>query len=168
MLVIRLPPRPIAVTGLGGSVRWFWYMTYKVTNNTGEERLFIPEITIYTDTGVLIPADRDVPAAAFEAIKSRVENPLLENPAQIIGKILQGPDHAKEGVAIWPQFDGDVDHVTVFFSGISGETQAIQHPITKERVVLRKTLMIDYSLPGTTKDIQQQPVVPQGETWVMR
>lgn len=161
-------PRPIAVYGLGGRIRWFWYITYKVVNNTGDEQLFVPEVTIATDQGAIFPAGRDVPAAAFNAIMAHVENPLLENPAEIIGRILQGPDHAKEGVAIWPATVEDVDEITVFFSGLSGETQAIEHPLTRERVVLRKTLMVVYELPGTTRNIQDQPVVLRSNQWVMR
>ncbi len=162
------PPRPIAVYGIGGQVRWFWYITYKVVNHTGDERLFVPEVTIFDDRGHIFPAGRNVPAAAFHAIKNRIENPLLENPAEIIGRILQGPDHAKEGVAIWPATEDDIDHITIFFSGLSGETAVIDHAETGERVVLRKTLMIDYDLPGTGEHIQDQPVVHKGEKWVMR
>jgi len=164
------PPRPIAVHGIGGQINWFWFMTYKVVNNTGDERLFVPEVTIFTNTGKIIPAGRNVPAAVFNVVQSRVENPLLESPAAIIGKILQGPDHAKEGVVIWPAPapPEDVDQATLFFSGLSGETHAIKHPLTDKRMVLRKTLMIQYDLPGTTADIQDQPVVTKGKRWVMR
>jgi len=162
------PPRPIAVSGIGRRVSWFWYITYKVVNRTGDERLFVPEVVIFTDSGKIFPAGRNVPAAAFDAVQKRVNNPLLESPTDIIGRILQGPDHAKEGVAIWPASAEDVDNITVFFSGLSGDTQAIQHPLNGNRVVLRKTLMIDYDLPGTTKNIQNQPVISKGEKWVMR
>jgi len=162
------PPRPIAVHGIGGTIRWYWYITYKVTNNTGEERLFVPEIMIYTNTGKIFPAGKDVPAVVFNVIKERLEDPLLENPAKIIGQILQGSDHAKGGVAIWPAPEEDVDHLTLFVSGLSGETQAIKNPITGKRVVVRKTLMIDYDKPGTTHNIQNQAIIPRGQRWVMR
>jgi hypothetical protein len=162
------PPRPISIRALGGGIQWFWYITYKVINNTGDERLFVPEVTIYTDTGRIFPAGNNVPSRVFNAVKSRIANPLLENPAEIIGRVLQGPDYAKEGVAIWPAPSEDVDRLTVFFSGLSGEVQATQHPLTGERVVLRKTLMIEYEMPGTTTDIQEQPVVPVREQWTMR
>lgn len=162
------PPRPIAVHGIGARVSWFWFITYKVINHTGDERLFVPEAIIYTDTGEIFPAGRNVPTAAFDAIQKRLENPLLESPAGVIGRLLQGADHAKEGVAIWPAATKDVDHITVFFSGLSGETQAIPHPLSGKRVVLRKTLMIDYDLPGTSQRIQSQPVIFKGQKWVMR
>ncbi len=162
------PPRPIAVRGIGGRIQWFWFVTYKVVNNTGEERLFVPEVTIYTDTGKIFSAGQNVPAIAFNAIKAWVENELLENSTEIIGRFLQGPDHAKEGVAIWPTSMEDVDHITLFFSGLSGETQATTNPATGDRVVLRKTLMVEYDLPGTTSDIQNQPVVYRAHRWVMR
>ena len=162
------PPRAIAVYGIGGRVSWYWYITYKVINETGDERLFVPEVIIYTNTGKIFPTGRNVPAAAFAAIQEKLENPLLESPAEIIGRLLQGTDHAKEGVAIWPAPTEDVDRITVFFSGLSGETKAIKHPLSGKRIVLRKTLMIDYHLPGTSQRVQYQPVVPEGEHWVMR
>ena len=52
-------------------------------------------------------------------------------------------------MAIWPAFDHDVDRVTVFVAGLSGETQSVKNPVTNEEVSVRKTLMIEYGFPGT-------------------
>jgi hypothetical protein len=161
-------PRPIAVRNLEGKTRWYWYMTYKVVNKTGEERLFVPEITIATDQGDIMVAGRGVPAAVFQAIKEKVENPLLESPVAVVGRILLGEDHAKESAAIWPAADHDVDHIRVFFGGLSGETEVIEDPLTGDTIVTRKTLMMEYGLPGTPATPDQQPVISGPERWVMR
>ena len=42
-------PRRIAVKGVDGRTQWYWYVIYKVVNNTSEERLFVPEFTLATD-----------------------------------------------------------------------------------------------------------------------
>jgi hypothetical protein len=161
-------PRPISIRDVHGETRWFWYMTYNVTNNTGDDRLFIPEITVATDEGDIVTAGQNVPASVFPAIKRKEDDGLLQSPIQIVGKLLQGRDFSRASVIVWPAFDHPVDHVDVFFAGLSGETKAIAHPTTGEEIVMRKTLMLSYDTPGGVVHPQQQPVIPTGERWIMR
>ena len=161
-------PKTISVVGADGQARWYWYITYKVQNDTGEDQLFVPEVTVATDSGLILAAGKDVPAGVFGAVKQQLEQPLLESSAKVIGRILQGPDHAKEGVAIWPAPDEDVDRFTIFVAGLSGETRKIEHPVTGEPVLLRKTLMLEYNVPGTPASLQDQTVIEVGSGWVMR
>ena len=161
-------PRTLAVTMPDGSVRWFWYMAYKVVNNTGEDRMFIPEFTIATDAGDIITAGQDVPAAVWPAVAEKLGNPLLESPADIVGKILQGPDYARESVAIWPVPDHDVDQMSIFVGGISGETATVVNPVTGEQVLVRRSRMITYATPGTVVNPEDQPTKLLSETDVMR
>ena len=162
------PPRPIAITENDGLVHWYWYVPYKVVNNTGEERLFIPEVTVATDQGDIITAGQQIPGAVFKAIASDLDNVLLRNPIDVIGKLLQGDDMAKESVAIWAAFESDVDQLTVFFTGLSGETTIMVNPLTGESQVLRKTLMLHFAMPGTGVHPQGQKLVSSDEKWVMR
>ncbi len=161
-------PRLIPVADLRGNLRWYWYMTYKVVNNTQAERLLIPEFSIGTDMGDVVEAFDGVPSNVFDAIKAEVGNDLLENPTQMIGRILRGPDHARESVAIWPAFDHDIDLMTVFIAGLSGETRNIPHPITGEPVVMRRTLMLDFATPGTTSPSRAPLIHLADRRWVMR
>jgi len=161
-------PVPISFKGSDGVVRWYWYMTYKVVNNSGDERLFVPEFAIATDQGDLVNANQKVPAGVFEAVKDRAGIPLLKNPIRVVGRLLQGEDNAQESVAIWQAFEHDVDRVSVFVAGLSGETQSVKNPVTNEDVSVRKTLMIDYAFPGTGGRVQDQTVLPKGEKWIMR
>lgn len=166
-------PRAIAVKNLRGKYEWFWYVTYKVENNTGRERLFTPEIVVGTDKGDIVRAGRGVPTRVFDAVKKQVGNRLLESPTEVVGRLLRGEDHAKESVAIWPAFKHNVDMVTVYFGGLSGETKVVKTPDptdpskTKE-FVLTKTIEMKFSFPGAPLSPQDQAVVTGPKKWIMR
>lgn len=163
-------PKPIAVSDVTGEVKWYWYMTYKVTNRTGEDQLFVPEVQVATDAGDVIRSGKDVPSAVFFAIKQKQGNGLLESPNQVVGKLLQGEDFARESVIVWPAFDHDISQLNLFIAGLSGETTVIKNPKSGDPVIFRKVLMVSYLLPGddmnTPKD--QQAVVEDGKQWIMR
>ncbi len=161
-------PRAIAVRGLNGQVHWYWYMTYKVVNHTGQDQLFVPDITIASDRGDIVTAGKNVPVDVFQTIKKETGNTLLESPALVVGKLLQGEDFAKESVAIWPALDHHVAHISIFVAGLSGETATVKDPVTGQKVMLVKTLMLNYDTPGQTSSPQFKPVVPAGQQWVMR
>lgn len=161
-------PRPIGVQDVDGKYHWYWYITYKVTNLTGTERLFVPDFTIATDTGEIMQANRNIPSDVFKAIKDHLGNPLLESPAQIVGQLLQGEDHARESVIIWREPGEDVARISLFISGLSGETTVIQNPETKAQVLMTRTLMLDFELPGRPALPQNQTILSAGQKWIMR
>lgn len=161
-------PKSVAVPDINGEIQWYWYMTYRVGNNTGQDRLFIPEIHIATDEGDILVAGQHVPPAAFDVIKKRERNTLLLSPVQIVGRMLQGRDFIKEGVAIWPAFGHPIDRMDIFLSGLSGETQAIKLPGNGEEVFVRKTMMVKYHLPGGKVHPERQPVKLLDTEWIMR
>jgi hypothetical protein len=161
-------PRPVAVTGADGNVHWYWCLAYKVVNNTKRERLFVPEIAVATDAGDIVVAGKDVPAGVFRAFKELTGNKLLENPNDVAGKFLLGEDEAKESVAIWPAFKHDIDHLSIFVAGLSGETLQIKNPETGEPVTLRKSLMLNYDLPGRSPRLQDVVVTAGTERWILR
>src|SRR5690606_20899877 len=76
-------PRPIAIRDVEGNTRWYWYLTYRVGNNSGQERFFSPEITIATDKGDIVVANDKIPGAVYDAIAKKLNNPLLENPLTV-------------------------------------------------------------------------------------
>ena len=161
-------PDAISIEDVDGTIRWFWYMPYKVVNNTSEDLLFIPEITIANDLGQIINAGQNVPPTVFPAIKKRMGNPLLMSPVEVVGKLLQGDDFAREGVAIWPAAAGDVDAFTVFIAGLNGETQNVTNPLSGESVLVRRTLMLEYKSPGNFQRPQEQQIIEAGRKEVMR
>jgi hypothetical protein len=166
--IITQTLRPILVQTPSGVYESYWYMPYKLVNNTGQERQFVPEFVMATDKGDVIEAGRHVSPSAFDAIKAKLGNPLLESPNEVIGRILQGNDFARESVAIWKHPGHDIDQVRIFASGLSGETIRIANPLTNDTVVLRKTYMLTFDLPGTTESIDRATVIPGQSRWIMR
>jgi hypothetical protein len=146
----------------------YYYMTYSVANRTGEDQLFVPDVWMFTDAGDLMQANRGVAPAVFRAIKQHAQNPLLEEPMKIVGKILQGKDNARDGVVMWQVPDHDVDSVRIFIGGLSGETHEITDPATGETKLLRKTLMLEYHSPGDRTHVRVKPFVLKDTQWVVR
>lgn len=122
-------PQPITLRlpGEDKSVR-YWYMLYIVTNKSKSDQYFIPDLTLCTETGQVRRAGVGVPAAVFDAVQKRHNNPLLVDQATITGKILQGDDNAKHGVAIWPEYDPAARAFDIFVGGLSGERAKVELP----------------------------------------
>jgi hypothetical protein len=162
----------------------YWFLPFTVTNRTGEDQLFVPEISLYTNTGQLLRAGAGVNPAAFQKIKKIYNNPLLQDVMGLTGKILQGADNAKDGVAIFSNFDPEATSFTIFFGGLSGDTVTIKLPspvkvqvvkpdgttqtVTRDRVTLAKTLQLQYSLAvGPNSRGNAKPQLLRRD-WIMR
>ena len=166
-------PRVVSYREADGHVRWFWYMPYKIVNDTGRIQSFIPDVTVAYDNGAIIDADKSIPASVYRLVHERVGNPLMKSPAEAAGDILDGPDYARESVAIWEHPDeqerGHAGEMRVFVAGISGETRAIPHPVDPEQtIVLQRARMLRYDLPGRPATPRQQPIALEETRDVMR
>lgn len=182
-------PRALAVRSPRGGYDWYWYLRYRVTNPTDEVRYFAPEFTLVTDRGDIFPANFDIPATVFKAIKDRHGDPLLESPIKVIGNLLAGEDFAKESVVIWPAIPPkpdaqddtgsasqagsppvpvDIDRLSLFITGLSGEVARFKHPLTEEVLLLRRTLQLDFAMPGNPQTPQDQIVNFLQRSEVMR
>lgn len=161
-------PAAISMKDIKGVTHWYWYMPYEVVNNTNSDQLFVPDVLIADNLGHLVPAGTDVPVGLFEKIKKHLGNRLLISPMDVVGTIKQGPDFAKESVAIWPAPKQDVQSLHVFVGGLSSETATMTVPGTQKKVLLRRTLEITFKLPGVYKTPEHQPVVEVGTREIMR
>ncbi len=161
-------PRLIAVETPSGTTENYWYLKYTVTNHTRRRQFFTPEFTIASDRGDLLTAGRGVPAYVYAEIARREASPFLVSPIEMVGPLLDGEDYARQSVVIWPAFPADVDQFNVFIEGLSGETQAIRHPLTGNDVRVRRSLMLTYSTPGPAINPGAVRVEPLGEQQVMR
>ncbi len=169
-------PRPIAVKGLDGEYKWWWYMTYKVVNETDEDQVFVPRFEILNDQGDIIQANDNLPAYVFEAIKKKERNELLEKPERVLGKLLQGENYAKESVIVWPASEENLTELTIFLGGFDGEvhTETIEVPASegkkaeKKEFTMTKQLMLKYRLPGNPETPQTQEVIFEGKEWILR
>jgi hypothetical protein len=178
-------PRRIVVTTPGTNVPVaYWYMTYTVTNLTDREQQFLPVFEMVTDSGKTIRSDdqKEIPSAAFDAIKKREKNRMLEPVEKISGRVLIGEDQARDGVAIWVEPTRRMGTFHIFAAGLNGETtflkdgeevapkdvDALSIPDRKKLLTLRKTLEMTYQIAGDEIKPDAAAVLPKGEEWLMR
>jgi hypothetical protein len=166
-LNMRHSPLERLIMTIDGKQRTFWYMRYTVINNSGRDILFTPEFELQTETGEVVPAFKDVPKGVFEKVKSMSNNPMLQSPTGVLGKLLQGEDNAKDGVIIFKAPESDARIFQVFVSGLSGETAEVKNPVTGQNEILQKTLVMEYNIPGQAIGISPQPVL-RSTRWVMK
>lgn len=146
----------------------FWYLTYYVENNTGDEQVWAPTFTLFTDDGRILRSGEGVPTRVEGAILDLLGDPLLQTQNMVIGDLFQGEQHAKEGLVVWPAENLDVTELSVFIAGISGETTAVTNPVTGNQVVMQKTLQRDYRIPGEPLARGNEPLEFLGQRWIMR
>lgn len=166
---LRLAQAPEAI---GGGL--YLYLTYDVTNYSGHDLQLVPSFTLATSTGQLRSSGQDVPRRVTDFILRRLGNPQLQDQVAIIGPMLQGEEHARSGVVIWPVDRLDPGLLTVYAAGFSGEsdTLTLANPVTGEfeRFVFRKTRMLRHIVPGELMPAVQrdEPLARIEERWVMR
>ncbi len=146
---------------------FYWFATYLVTNKTSEDQTFVPNATLYTDAGDII-TDGNIDFHVTDTIFDLLGNPLLESKNQIIGPLLQGKENAREGLLLWKAGSLDIDHLTIFISGLSSETQVAINAYTGDESVVRKTLALEYDVPGDPVGTMEKPVRFKGRHWIMR
>jgi hypothetical protein len=145
----------------------YWYVTYSVVNNTGQERVFLPAFMMLTGDGKLTRSDQNIPPKVFEKIKAREQKRFLEPAWKVAGLLRQGEDQAKDGVAIWPESMLRMGEFTIFISGLSGETARVKGADGKEQVLF-KTLRLTYVVRGDEVRPAEDEVVEKKKDWVMR
>jgi hypothetical protein len=166
-LTFKHGPLERIIVPIDGKDQTYWFMRYTIVNNSGRDILFIPNFDILAGSGIDIPALKVVPNVVFEKIKSMYNDSLLVSPVNIDGKLLQGDDNAKDGVAVFPNLDPDSRNFALFVMGLSGETSEVTDPMTKKPVILQKTLELDYNLPGQAVGIPPQSRL-MATKWVMK
>ncbi len=144
-----------------------YYLRYTVVNNTGKDIFFVPRFDMVTDTGRMIRAKVDISGKLFAAIRHRTGDAFLINPMLVAGRLLQGKDYAKDSVAVFMGLTTKDRGFKIFVSGLSGETAVQTDPLTGKPVVLHKTLVLHYSVPGEAINIRPHPIL-LSKTWVMR
>jgi hypothetical protein len=166
------PLRVAEVTQANGVTRHYFYMTYRVTNYSGQDLIFAPSLDLVNEQGAVRRAGRNVPPEVTRQLLASLRNPLLEDQISILGSILQGIENAKDGLAVWPADDLQTDSISIFVTGLSGENKpyVVRDPDTKRnrRVMLRKTLMLEYATPGMLTNRGSVPLELSHTQWVMR
>jgi hypothetical protein len=166
------------------SGKYFWYFTYEVVNNTGADQRFAPRIEMMYDEGHIVRQGDGVPGSVVKEIKAFLKDPLLEDQFEILGEVLQGAQHARTGLVVFRAPDLDdadrkVTHRTnpdqhldgteyaIFVQGLSRETEKKVDPKTGAAVTLRKSLRLDYLVPGdpSTSGTVTYPAMSTGWTF---
>ena len=141
------PPMRIQVD-VGKGPQTYWYILYSVTNDTGKDIDFYPEITRVSEieTEATVEQAKKQPAVAphlavdpalvglhskvFKAIQERhaKTHPFLKPPVEAISRLLQGRDNALTSVMVFSDLDPRVSKFTLYITGLSGEIQAKPNP----------------------------------------
>jgi len=160
------------VSDAQGETKAYFYLTYTVTNNTGEDRTFTPQFDLVVGEGDPRQSGLGVPPRVTETLKARLDNPFLEDQVEVLGTLLQGREHAKDSLAIWPAQDLISDELVVYATGFSGESKMItfEDPESGEEreFLLRKTLMVRYDAPGNLSRLGDRPLAARVKRWIMR
>jgi len=169
-----MPKRIVVDTG-AGAPQAYWYVVYTVTNNTDQERSFLPFFEMLTSDGNVIRSDRNISMQVFRDIKAREKNQFLEHFTQIGGEIRLGEDEARTGVAIWKEPKPEMGTFSIFLTGLSGEATRLKDAEGKELkdadgkpIILRKTLQLNYFVRGDEVYPGLDEVNSKPQAWVMR
>ena len=158
----------------------YWYMLYRVENDTDQEVDFYPRFDLVTDTLQVIHNELKVSPEAFRAIQRRSGDPLLLTPERVMGRLLRGEDRARHSVAIWRDFDPKTRAFQVYAMGLSGETIRLKNPGfdpsrpesdgNPRYFTLRKALEIPYLFPGSpaTRSTVTPVRLAEQQKWIMR
>ena len=155
----------------------FWYIILSVTNETSlDETDFYPLCRLITDTFQVIPADKKVPIAVFNAVKGKHQGsyPFLESLDFKDYRVSHGKDNTRDFAIIWPDFDPKARQISLFVGGLSNETAVLEHPKLKEedggpkKIFLQKTLQLKYAIAGDEKLRSTVTMKEIKQNWVMR
>jgi len=158
----------------------YWYLLYRVTNQTGQDVQFYPSFRLVTNTLAVVDGGDDIPSGVYDAIaeRHRKEFPFFAPPTKVSGLLMQGRENARMSAVVFGAFDPEADSFTVFVSGLSGVTDRIPNPgFNASRAesddnarffVLRRTLAIEYDLPGDPSSRRFATPVRRHREWVMR
>lgn len=172
-------PQRIVVRESGGE-SIYWYVLFRVVNNTGRDVAFYPSFRLVSDTLEVVQGGAGISPSVYDAIiaRHRGEYPFLATPAEVTGPLLRGSDNGRSSIAVFRQFDPSANEFTVYVAGLSGDMARVPNPrfdgdreesLENPRFfVLRRTLALTYRLPGDPGTRRYAAPQRIGREWVMR
>ncbi len=148
--------------------RKYFSLTYRVTNNSGQDLLFAPAFELADGEGGVVRSGRDVPLTVTQQLLAQTQNVFIQDQISIIGELLQGSENARDGLVIWPANNLSPDEVVVYAAGFSGETATVVGTDGKTKFVLRKTLRLEYTPPGDLSGVAARGMSLADRKWIMR
>jgi len=149
-------------------VRKYFYMTFRATNNSGQDLLFAPSFELSDGDGNLARSGRDVPQLVTQTLMQEAQNPYLQDQIGVIGTLSQGSENAKDTIVIWPADGLNPTQLTVYAAGFSGETKTVTSPDGKEKFILRKTMRLDFRPSGDLSGVGVESFPLAEKSWIMR
>lgn len=125
----------------------YWYFTYKAVNNSGRDLRFAPKFELVDDEGRISVSGEDVPSEVSRLLLRQLNNPLIEDQNRILGDILQGEGHAKEGIVVFRVTRLEAKELFLFASNLSSERRIVRDA-KGEPAELRRQFRIAYEVSG--------------------
>lgn len=125
----------------------YWYATFTIFNRSGKDRHVAPRWELVDEEGRVTPEGRGVPGDVSKAIQRLLNDPQLQESHAVMGAIAQGPANAKTGFVVFPA-GPELRRFSLMVSGLSNGEDSIKDVKSGKRVVTRRTLRIDYQVPG--------------------
>lgn len=163
----RKPVRVVVEVPGKSVVQAYWYMPYTITNQTDQERMFLPIFELVGEDGKIRRSDKNIPQAVLEIIKTREGNKFIQSSLQASGELRIGPEEAKYSVAVWPEPMPEMGRFAILVGGLSGEYQRVKNAAGEE-VVLRKTLQLNFLVRGDEVYPGEDAVNENPVLWIMR
>lgn len=168
-------PGPLRVYVDPFSGEAYWYMTYEVSNRSGRERMWAPRIELHSDAGQIQPSGQGVPRLVTEDLqrtlssdRSRRRTDKVLDQNQMIGPIMTGPEHVREGLVVWRVADSTITELTVYVGGVTNHRETVSHPETGEPVVMRRSRALRFTTPGEIVLLEGAPIEVGSQEWVLR
>ncbi len=159
----------------------YWYVIYRVTNNTGRDVQFMPSARLVTDTLDKINAGDNIHPNVYRRIAAlhKKDFPFFAKPSKVSGLLLQGEQNARSSAWVFRPFDASANSFTLYISGLSGLIDRIPNPAFDTKrpndssdnprsFVRRLTLAIEYLLPGDEQTRKSATPIRRNRKWVMR
>ncbi|TWT45954.1 hypothetical protein RAS1_23900 [Phycisphaerae bacterium RAS1] len=172
-------PRRIEME-IAGQREVYWYLVYTATNAGERSQRFFPIAQLVTEDLRVVDTDSGIHPFVFDAIRERhrLTHKYLVSPRDAIGDLRVGSSHARESVFVWRHADVNINQLTIYVAGLSGETLVVRNPLfqmgqpdsaaNSRNFTLRKTLEIRYTLPGSNAGRLEADPQRLRTRWVMR
>lgn len=170
---LDITPGPMRLFVDPADGRPYWYFTYKAENNSGRDLRFAPKLELVDEEGRITVSGHGVPSDVTRKLMTLLNNPLLEDQNQILGDILQGEQHAREGIVVFPAQHIESNELFLYVSGISSERQRVTD-VNGGPVILRRQFRVAYQVPGnaTARGSEPLPLLDEGKEpnprWILR
>ena len=145
----------------------YWYLPYKVTNNTKQEQMFLPVFELVGEDGKIRRSDKDTPQEVIDAIRKQAGNKFIQSTTQAAGELRLGPSEARYAVAVWPEPALKMGQFSILVAGLSGEYQQTKSPAGNE-IIIRKTLQLTFKVRGDEVYPGEDEITELPSTWIMR